>query len=61
MVSPYTLDIVREWVPALNLSGISVAPSPTTSGMALPEDKFRDLMTIEGRRNAPDRQGFFES
>ena len=44
---PYTLDIVREWVPALNLSGISVAPSPTTSGMALPEDKFRDLMTIE--------------
>ena len=39
--------MVRELVPALNLSGISVAPSPITPGMALTEDKFTDLMTIE--------------
>ena len=44
---PYTVDVVRELVPALNLSGINVAPAPTTSGMALTEDKFTDLMTIE--------------
>ena len=36
---PYTLDIVRELVPALNLSGISVAPpapGPAVTGMIAP-------------------------
>jgi hypothetical protein len=36
---PYTLDIVREWVPALNLSGISGAPpalAPAVMGMIAP-------------------------
>ena len=44
---PYTLDIVREWVPALNLSGISVVSSPITPGMALTEDSFKGLMTTK--------------
>ena len=36
---PYTIEIVREWVPALNLSGISVAPpapAPAVTGMIAP-------------------------
>ena len=36
---PYTLDMVREWVPALNLSGINVAPpapGPAVTGMIAP-------------------------
>ena len=44
---PYTLDMVRVWVPALNLSGISVAPPappPAVTGMIAPN--FR--LTFEG-------------
>ncbi len=44
---PYTLDIVREWVPALNLSGISVAPpapAPAVTGMIVPDLR----LTFEG-------------
>ena len=44
---PYTLDIVREWVPALNLSGISVAPpalAPAVTGMIAPDLR----LTFEG-------------
>ena len=36
---PYTLDMVMEWVPALNLSGISFAPPappPAVTGMIAP-------------------------
>ena len=36
---PYTIEIVREWVPAANLSGISVAPpapAPAVTGMIAP-------------------------
>ena len=44
---PYTLDMVREWVPALNLSGISVAPpaqGPGGTGMIVPDLR----LTFEG-------------
>ena len=44
---PYTLDMVREWVPALNLSGISVAPpalAPAVTGMIAPDLR----LTFEG-------------
>ena len=44
---PYTLDVVREWVPALNLSGISVAPpalAPAVTGMIAPDLR----LTFEG-------------
>ncbi len=44
---PYTLDVVREWVPALNLSGISVtppAPGPAGIGMIAPDLR----LTFEG-------------
>ena len=44
---PYTLDMVREWVPALNLSGISVTPpalAPSVTGMIAPNLR----LTFEG-------------
>ena len=44
---PYTMDMVREWVPALNLSGISVAPpapAPAVTGMIVPDLR----LTLEG-------------
>ena len=43
----YTIEIVREWVPALNLSGISVAPpapAPAGTGMIAPDLR----LTFEG-------------
>ena len=44
---PYSLDMVRELVPALNLSGISVAPpalAPAVTGMIVPDLR----LTFEG-------------
>jgi hypothetical protein len=43
----YTLDVVREWVPALDVSGISVAPpAPAPTGMGMIVTDLR--LTFEG-------------
>ena len=55
---PYTLDMVRELVPALNLSGISVAPpapAPPVTGMIAPN--LRLTCTPSTRPRPSRRQG----
>ena len=41
------VEAVRQEAGPKNVSETSIAPSPTTPGMALTQDKFRDLITVE--------------